>query len=108
MPWTEGGNLWGRGSHGQLQTVGSTLALENALEQKEETLQGYRAPRPLQVRFLKKKNGIRCYEDVLSQKTRAGPLQSSPARPRPFQACSRCPSQNIFWQKEAGDDAGQS
>lgn len=42
--------MWRNQPHGQRQVVGSTLKLEPFLSRKEETKEGYRAPRPLEVR----------------------------------------------------------
>lgn len=42
--------MWRNQPHGQCQVVGSTLKLEPFLTRKEETKEGYRAPRPLEVR----------------------------------------------------------
>lgn len=44
--------LWRHQPHGQSQVVGSTLKLERFFSRKEETKEGYRAPRPLEVRKL--------------------------------------------------------
>lgn len=42
--------MWRNQPHGQYQVVGSTLKLEPFLSRKEKTKEGYRAPRPLEVR----------------------------------------------------------
>lgn len=42
--------MWQDQPHGQRQVVGSTLKLEPFLSRKEETKEGYRTPRPLEVR----------------------------------------------------------
>ena len=43
--------MWRNQPHGQRQVVGSTLKLEPFLSRKEETKEGYRTPRPLEVRW---------------------------------------------------------
>lgn len=44
--------LWQNQPHGQRQVVGPTLKLESFLTRKEETEEGYRAPRPVEVSCL--------------------------------------------------------
>ncbi|CAM9318807.1 unnamed protein product [Ectocarpus sp. 12 AP-2014] len=48
--------VWRDEPHGQRQVVGPTLKLETFLTRKEETTEGYRAPRPLEVVFVPKHN----------------------------------------------------
>ncbi|CAM9765369.1 unnamed protein product, partial [Ectocarpus sp. 13 AM-2016] len=48
--------VWRDEPHGQRQVVGPTLNLEIFLTRKEETAEGYRAPRPLEVVFVPKHN----------------------------------------------------
>lgn len=42
--------MWRDQPHGQRQVVGSMLKLEPFLTRKEDTKEGYRTPRPLEVR----------------------------------------------------------